>query len=69
VANGSVECCVIQKLCHGQPAKPLGSAGMNFAAEVGFQALVQPFSLAIRLWMVRETHHQLDIRQSQHFLP
>ena len=32
---------------------PLGRAGMSEIAEKGFEALIYPFGLAVRLWVVR----------------
>ena len=41
---------------------------MNRTSGKPFQALIQPFSLPIRLRMVRGAHHQLSISFAEYFL-
>jgi len=42
---------------------------MDEATEVSFQALINPFSVSIGLWMVGTTHVQFSARQTKESLP
>jgi hypothetical protein len=68
VADGGVEGSVVPEFRQRQPAKPLGWARMDHAAEEGFEALIETPSLAVCLRVVGGAHHQLCVCQAEQLL-
>lgn len=68
-STSRVERRIIPELCEWEPAKPLGWTGVNRATKKIFQALIQSFSLPIRLRVIRGAHHQLSISKHEQLLP
>jgi hypothetical protein len=63
--QGGMPAGVVPKLCQRKPVVPLGRAGMSKATEKGFHALINAFSLVVRLRMIGRTHAKRYTNQDE----
>lgn len=60
---------IVLELYQRKPGAPLLRKMVDRAAQVHFKALIHPFALPIRLWVVRGAMNQLGVSDSEQLSP
>ena len=64
-----MECGIVPKLCHGQPATPFVRRVMDRTTEIHLHALVHALTLAVRLGVVGRRVEQFGTRSGKQLAP